>query len=229
MQATAQETFGQNIDDLVSIFYKLEPDDRDIFLRNFPQVEQYLDWKARYVIQSPLLSAYYNGQSKIRDYYEGQFKRAVEDKLGADIWDVIQEGYRVRDTISEEAYRSYLIAHPQIKSYYTLKDDYAGLIDRKVLEFAKYIPEALPSPLRPGEPQSIGAQDLQAGINTPSPTWQEVSAGLAQDLQAALGDYYTTGRPMSYTTRTRLERIAKYQWDLSLNELLDIAGKELVQ
>jgi hypothetical protein len=56
-----------------------------------------------------------------------------------------------------------------------------------------------------------------------------VSAGLAQDLQAALGDYYTTGRPMSYTTRTRLERIAKYQWDLSLNELLDIAGKELVQ
>jgi hypothetical protein len=227
MGVIAKSQFGDNIDELVNDFYQKNSDEKNQFLTQNPQVQQYLDWKAQYVVNEPLLSIYYNGMGQLRNYYDGKFRKEAETNFGPDVYKTVATYYDMKDTMPKKDYDLYYKQHPEIKKYFALKEKWDVFINNKVVDFGKMLPEGIPSQVRPDAQEgSFGQRDLQSGLQQTGPQWRDIAPNVADDLKDEMANYFSTGKALTYNGKTRLENIAK-QLNMSLNDFLVMAGQEM--
>jgi hypothetical protein len=227
MGTQAKTLFGNNIDELVHGFYEENNDFKEQYLTQHPQVRAYMDWKAQYIANEPILSIYYNGMGQLRNYYDGKFRKEAVDQFGKDIYGTVSHYYDLKDTATKKEYDLYHRQHPEIKKYFSLKEKWDVFITNEVVRFGKYLPEGVPSQVRQDAPRGAGAsfgqQDLQQGLQQPGQQWRDIAPSIAADLKNDIAEYFSSGKSLSYSSQTRLATIAK-RLGLTQDQLMEMAG-----
>lgn len=227
MNRRAEAMFGAGVWDKVSTWYDIPTRaGQDDYLRQHPEIQQALDFKAGSVAGSPLLSAYYDGVAQLDKYYQGKMRTEAEQMFGADFWKELDAYYVNRDAMPSKEFSAWQKQHPNIKRYFELRDKWDVAINRKLDEFSRRIPEAKAFQLREAQGEmSIGAQDITTYAEQQPLQWRDVQGDIPTDLQDALSAYYESGTNLSFANRTRLEQIAK-RLGISVDELILLAGQQ---
>lgn len=238
LTAQAKSKFGEDILDQVDGYYAAKtkgPDQGTAYLDEHPDVSQYMDWKAQRVMQSPLLSAYYGGVSQIEGYYRSQQYKAIENELGEEIFDIIDE-YNALKTFGEsgEAKSFYNQNKAAIRKYYSLKDDWAVIINQQTARLAAQLPEGQGAGIREDvDVTSPSAQNLVNSLQPEEqPTLQDFEAAIPQNTMSLIYDYYTQGERLPESAQKQLDRIARemgYEYSDDLLQAVGIAMYETQQ
>jgi len=205
MRQQAQAIYGKDIYDKVDGFYNAE--DRDAYLKMHPEVEKAMDWQSAYIVNDALLNTYYGGMDKIERYYKSMLYMEAEKKFGSDLWANMDQYYFLKNNGGE--YKSYLKAHPEIKGYFDMKDNWDEAIQTKIIETGLMLKEGAPYVIREDLPQdmSFGQQDLYSGLQAqPQPlfSWDQWRAVLPNDIEKKL----VGGEELSESEAARLNQKA---------------------
>lgn len=225
----AKSKFGGDILDSVDLYYQaktINSDAANAYLDNHPEVSDYLDWKADRVINSPLLSAYYGGASQIESYYRGQQYKDIEDQLGEEIFDIIDNYNDLKTYDPAEAKRFYSQNKAKIKKYYSLKDDWSVTINQQVAQLAAHLPEGQDAGIREDyDSTSVTAQNLVNSLQPQEqPTYQDFQAMVPDRLMRLVEDYYTQSERLPESAQKQLERVARDMGYSSADDLLQAIG-----
>jgi hypothetical protein len=223
MADAGENLFGKSIWDEVDLFY--QQDNRDIWLQSHPQVQAALDWKAQYVLASPLLSAYYGGEEIFYRYYHGQMMKDMNNQLGEGIFVEMQTYWDLTRYGNQEDVNAYKRLHPNISKYYDIRDEWQVKIDLSINKLLKTLPEGEGIVLRKEKQQSIAGQDLLAAQQPPL-TWNDWKGLLSSSAEDALLAYFKNGAPIPYFTEQQLEKIAEDR-GTSYGQLLSIIGQTI--
>jgi hypothetical protein len=229
MNTEAEALFGEDILDLVDGFYVAKTKSKEAsnaYLENYPQVEQYMNWKSERIIGSPRLSAYYGGASMIENYQRSQMYSEIETKLGKDIFDIIQN-YNDLKTYgtSQEAKQYYNQNKKSIGQYYDIKDEWEYTINQMVAKLAAKLPD-IDAEIRPDiDVTSLGAMNLAQSIEgEQQPTIEDFQAMIPDRIMNLVSDYYSEGTPLPDSANKQLERIAYDMGYGDAQELLQAIG-----
>jgi len=165
MLKEAESRFGDDIWERVDVYYQMTGESQQereaarAFLESNPIIEQAMDWRTRYIIENPLLAAYYGGVDKVEGYYKGMMYDQIEAELG-DVWDLWDQYYFLKDT--DGNYRSFYKQNKNtFERYYEIRDTWSERIAQEMADFNKNLPESKPAWFRQdADLESIGAQQL---------------------------------------------------------------------
>ena len=233
LSSDAKERFGDDILDMVDGYYQkktVSKEAADAYLEEYPEVEQYMNWKSQRVMESPLLSSYYGGASMIENYYRSQQYAAIEKELGKEIFDTISE-YNDLKTWGDsgEAKAYYNQNKAKIRQYYKMKDDWSILINQQVAQLSAHIPEGEGVSLREDiDVTSVGAQQLAGAIQPEEqPTFEDFQAQVPDRLLNLVVDYFSQSEPIPESAQRQLDRIAKEMGYTYGDDLLQAIGASL--
>ncbi|OIO25623.1 hypothetical protein AUJ15_02925 [Candidatus Micrarchaeota archaeon CG1_02_55_41] len=205
MTNTGEQAFGEGIWDEVEVFYQQE--NKDLWLQSHPNVQAAMDWKAQYVMSSPLLAAYYGGNEIFYRYYHGQMLKEATDQLGPNILAVMDAYWQLYNYGNEVDSKAYKRAHPEIAKYFDIRDKWQPEIDRAIARILKNLPEG-EGPVYRKESQfpSLAEQDL-----TPQQplTWDEWRGLMSSSTSEALVAYFRTGAKLPYYAERQLKNLAE--------------------
>jgi hypothetical protein len=211
MLELGRDNFGRNIWELQDAYFALmgdDPDDRqqayDMLDAN-PRLEQAMKWKDQTIMFSPTLSAFYTSLDKIEAYYKGEMYAAIEEELGADIWDKWDQ-YNEAKFVSDAEARTYWKSHPELERYMDIKEEWEDLIATNTINVGKLIkPGPGPSVRDVLGEMGIGSEGVQDFANQPAPA---ISPEL---LQMALGNeaysLLMDGKPYPPVLERKLEQM----------------------
>lgn len=120
----------------------------------------------------------------------------------------------------------YLASHPELQQYWDERDFYKAKVFQDILDFAKMLPEmpqAIPAELRPGTPQSVAGENIQAAAvpQQQLPSWSDWQMVLPESLQVTLISGYQRGGTYSDQTMAYLEQLAS-KYNVQVEELLSM-------
>lgn len=235
LTAQAKSKFGEDILDQVDGYYAAKtkgPDQGTAYLDEHPDVSQYMDWKAQRVMNSPLLSAYYGGASQIEGYYRSQQYKAIENELGEEIFDIIDE-YNALKTFGEsgEAKSFYNQNKAAIKKYYAIKDEWAVIINQQTARLAAQLPDSQGAGIREDiDVTSPSAQNLADSLQTEErPTFEDFAAVVPENTMNLVTDYFNQSEPLPESARKQLERLAREMDYSSVDDLLQAIGTSMYE
>jgi len=226
MQDAAKNYYGDDIVDLVDRYYGIDAVERDDFLRQYPQVEKYLDWKAGYVVQDKTLSTYYGGIDQINRYLKGTMYDAIEKETGmkmSEIYSALDE-YKLlkKHGGSHKVFRK---EHPEIDTYYDYWDKYGDAIDQKTIAMGLRLPEGKPAAIRQDATiESIGQQDLIAGLKPQKPKieWKYFENSFPKKMVDAL----VLGEGFTAAQKKEFESYAEF-FGLTVDQLYDLIRESM--
>ena len=197
------------------------------YLENNPDVEQAMEWRTRYILQDPVLSAYYGGLDKLRSYYMGQMYDSIEKELGEDIWDKWTTYWSLRNTGQDDRAKAFFNDHPELEEYGDLKEEGLKQIQEQIVKYGNDLPEGEDMRLREDfTGESIGQAQAQEFVEGPQPRrfttseWVEMIG--AEETRMAILAY--EGQVLPNDIREYLEDIAT-QMDMTYDELLISVGE----
>jgi hypothetical protein len=226
MNTTLEKRFGEDIGTLMRGYYDAR--DKDLYLQNFPQVAQALEFKEQTIASSPLMSVYYNGVSQLQFYMEGQRDAALSKKFGEDITDKVAY-YNYLKTYGEGKQAQVFYKANGLKAYYAEYNRWKPIIDKRIAEFGASLPAAKSASLvGDARVESVGQKDVVSALTQTQTPFEQIAQTLPGTISQALGAYYRLGVPLSYTAETQIERIAK---DLGMTkyQFMRLAGPYFVQ
>jgi len=221
MKKQAERAFGSDIHDLTEQYYGIDANERDAFLEQNPQVEEYLDWKSGYVVQNQTLAPYYGGIEGISRYLRGTMYDTVEKETGMSmnqIFEVKNEYDRLKK--AGGSHKKYLKEHPELKVYWEAWEKYGAMIDQHTIDMATKLPDIAPAAVREDAPmESIGQQDLMQGMQQTKPMieWQYIEGALPEDIIRSLVD----GTGFESSQQMLFEMYADF-FDMTPEELMDL-------
>ena len=200
MMEQIPERTQENIDAFYAIYFQ-DKDAGSAYLEQHPEVEAALDYKAQSVASNPQLAAYYGGVDAIEKYYRGLMFTAIEEQMGEDVWDRLDDrGTRIQ--------------------YAQLRDGYLEQIDAAVLRLSGLLPEARPAQLREDAAQpNVFQEEFIESLATPQVPQSTVISQIGLTAWGIVQDYLQTGDPLPAKLREQLRGIAE-QNGVSLYELL---------
>ncbi len=232
MYDEAEERFGEDIWTKIDVAYaqkQVGVNSRETFQRYLdenPDVERAMEWRTKYILNDPVLSAYYGGLDKLRSYYEGKMYHRIGQELGQDIWDKWNVLYSYENTGQNEKASAYRKQHPELKKYSELKKKGLEEIQELILEFGDKLPEGEPTRLREDVGESIGAQQAQEYVERPEEvgyTIQEWTSMLGPELtRLAILSY--EGEQLPTDIRNLLDQQAE-MFGLTRQELIENIGQ----
>jgi hypothetical protein len=229
----AKTRFGSDILDMVDGYYQkktVSTQAADAYLEQFPEVEQYMNWRSERIMQSPLLSSYYGGASMIENYYRSQQYAAIEKELGKEIFDIIAENNDLK-TFGEpsEAKAFYNQNKAAIRRYYQMRDEWSMTINQSVAQLSAHIPEGEGVSIREDiDVTSIGAQQLAGAVQEPeAPTFEDFQAQVPERLMNLAVDYFYQNEPLPESAQRQLDRVAKELGFQYGDDLLQAIGTSL--
>ena len=235
MSNDAKRRFGPDILDMVDGYYAAKTksyDAANAYLDRYPEVSDYMNWKAERVMGSPLLSAYYGGASMIEGYYKSQMYEDIEKKIGADIFDVIDE-YNDLKTFGEcnEYKRFYAQNKAKIKQYYKMKDAWAIIINQNVARLSAHLPESEGEGIREDyDTTSPGARGLAGSLEGPGGermALEDFRSVIPERLMNLTLDYFYEGKRLPESAERQLSRLAQELGYYDTDELLQAIGTSL--
>ncbi|HEX7975665.1 MAG TPA: hypothetical protein VF498_14740, partial [Anaerolineales bacterium] len=214
MSADMAAQFGADISEKIDLYFSLKGSDKaNTYLANHPEVSQALDWKSARVINSPLLSAYYGGFSTIENYYNGVMYSALDQEYPG-FWDTY-DAYQEMKLSDPKGAKKFYKAHPELKKYWELKDQYSAVIARETAAAAALLQDPQGAAIRPDASAnlSIGQQDALSAIQNPTPTpdrytWQDWQGLMTPALSSLVQDYVYAGKALPSAAETKLDKIA---------------------
>jgi hypothetical protein len=229
----AKGKFGDTILDVADGYYQAKTvsnQKAEAYLDSHPELEQYMNWKAQRIMDSPLLSAYYGGASQIEGYYRSQMYGDIEKQLGKEIFDVLDE-YNDLKTYGEgnEAKTFYNQHKAEIKKYYDLRDDWGMRINQQTAALSAHIPEGADAGIREDiDSTNLGAQQLAENLQEPEqPTFEDFQAQVPERLMNLVTDYFYQSEPLPESARRQLDRVAKEMGFQYGDDLLQAIGTSL--
>jgi hypothetical protein len=229
----AKGKFGDNILDVADGYYQAKTvsnQKAEAYLDSHPELEQYMNWKAQRIMESPLLSAYYGGASQIEGYYRSQMYGDIEKQLGKEIFDVLDE-YNDLKTYGEgnEAKTFYNQHKAEIKKYYELRDDWGMRINQQTAALSAHIPEGEDAGIREDiDSTNLGAQQLAQNLQEPEqPTFEDFQQQVPERLLNLVTDYFYQSEPLPESARRQLDRVAKEMGFQYGDDLLQAIGTSL--
>ena len=217
MMEFAEGIWGDNIWDRVDGYYAARDEDSrdkaDVILKEDPDIEQALDWKALQMVFDPTMAPYYGGLAKIESYYKGLMYDEIERELGEDIFEKWAEYWRRKD-MAEDA-KAYWDENPELEEYGEIKDRWEPMIAQHIVEFGADLPEPIGPEVRedfePFVPVQERIAEMVGELGQPRyPQWTR------QDWVNELGnsvvnlvDDYTRGEDLPNIVETALERAAE--------------------
>jgi hypothetical protein len=229
----AKTKFGDTILDVADGYYQAKTvsnQKAEAYLESHPELEQYMNWKAQRIMDSPLLSAYYGGASQIEGYYRSQMYGDIEKQLGKEIFDVLDE-YNELKTYGEgnEAKQFYSQHKAEIKKYYELRDDWGMRINQQTAALSAHIPEGEDAGIREDiDVTNLGAQQLAGALEEPEqPTFEDFQQQVPERLLNLVTDYFYQSEPLPESARRQLDRVAKEMGFQYGDDLLQAIGTSL--
>jgi hypothetical protein len=229
----AKTKFGDTILDVADGYYQAKTvsnQKAEAYLDSHPELEQYMNWKAQRIMDSPLLSAYYGGASQIEGYYRSQMYGDIEKQLGKEIFDVLDE-YNELKTYGEgnEAKQFYNQHKAEIKKYYELRDDWGMRINQQTAALSAHIPEGEDAGIREDiDSTNLGAQQLAENLQEPEqPTFEDFQSQVPERLMNLVTDYFYNSEALPESARRQLDRVAKDMGFQYGDDLLQAIGTSL--
>jgi len=227
--------YGEEINNKIDAYFGTDPEKRDVYLRNHPEVAEALDFKQQMVMMTPQMSAYYTSVERIEKYWKGQMYQEAEERFGEELW-ALRDVYHTVADADRDAAREMWKDYPQLGEYLKFRDAELLRIADYVNHFGSLIPEAAPPLYR--VPQEFEEEDidvdrdreawvrgmvvsyLAGGEGIPYP--QEQPSMPPEQLRQVLGesgynllmDYLYLGEDLPEVLRTQLE-------ELGLGELIE--------
>jgi hypothetical protein len=187
-----------------------------------------MNWKAERVMGSPLLSAYYGGASMVEGYYRSQMYADIEEKLGADIFSVIDEYNDIKTFGSPAEQKTYYAQNKKkIKQYYSLKDEWSITINRNVADITAHLPEGENAGIRDDYDATSPLQNQLAGAVQPQAQQVDLQRVLDSRIQNLLVDYFQNGEALPESARKQLERLAREYNFYDADDLIQNYGRSL--
>jgi uncharacterized coiled-coil DUF342 family protein len=236
MLKEGQERYGKDIEDLVGMYYSAKGDTQqardaaNAILEKYPQVGEYLDWRTMMVVATPILSTYYGGIGTLENYYNGLFYSKVEEELGKDLWDVIDEYYLLKNSGGD--YKAFTKSHPQLKKYWSMKEQHQQMLTGLLAQAGGLVKERKQMELRPGAvagATSLGEQDLANLVGAeegPLIPWEEWQQILPEPLSDVIYLASRRGQPFPEAALTQLYDMAE-EMGVDPDYLLDEIQKSL--
>lgn len=219
-----EESLGdKKIWDKISHYYDLKDDNREAaqqFAQLHPEIFQAMQMKREAVLSTPVLAAYYGSIETIEAYLDGKLRQQLSDKYGPDIYDV-QTGYY--DSANP---RGYLAQHPELKRFWNEKRVLESQNEKMFYQFANKLPTGTGAQFQEGfAPQSYTQEQLYKSLQPEDqmPSWEEVSVGMPQWLQAEIANYAQNNRPLSKRANKEMDYLAKQGNYYNSKELLRMA------
>jgi hypothetical protein len=209
-----EEIWGEDMQDRISLFFKFEnKEDGYAYLDENPDVQEAMNWKDAQIINDPLMKAYYSSIDKIERYYNNMMYSQMEEKFGADIWDVEQGYYDAKLTNTQ---KQYLKQHPELKQMWDAKDIYKQLINGAIIRAADNTVEVRMPRLRPTVPESMGEIGVDMGLGAQAQertvydyTWDDFAPLMSDPMQRLVIDAATSGEDLSYAAQGQMDYIAE--------------------
>ena len=235
MQTDAKRRFGSNILDTLDGYYQAKTvgyDAADAFLELHPEVSDYMNWKAERVMGSPLLSAYYGGASMIEGYYRSQMYSDIEEKLGPDVFTIIDEYNDLKTYGTEQEYKNFYKQNKRaISAYYDLKDEWYIIIDQNVAKLSANIPEGQGATIREDYDVTSPTQTELVGAVTPQQqmTYQDFQDRIPERVLNLVQDYIFNGQPLPPSVEKQLGRLAGDFGYGNASDLIQSIGTSMYQ
>lgn len=217
MLEVGEGIWGDNIWDRVDGYYGARDEDNrdkaDAILKQDPDIEKALDWKALQMVFDPNMAPYYGGLAKIESYYKGLMYDEIEQKLGEEIFDKWAEFWRRKDK-AEDA-DAYWDENPDLEEYGEIKDRWEPFIAEHIVEFGADLPDPIGPKVREDFEPFVPVQERIAEMvgTLGQPGYQQWTR---QDWVGELGepvvrliDDYTRGEDLPSPVETALERAAE--------------------
>jgi hypothetical protein len=174
MMDVGMELFGEAIWDRLDMSYAMRDEginsnaEFQSYLDRNPDVEQVMKWRDMYVLRNPLLSAYYGGQEKLRDYYKGIMYQEIENELGKNIWKTWAVYWSFANTGQADEAKAYKKQHPELKEYSEMKKEKMAEIQELMLEYGEKLPEGQDIRIRRTEEiESFGEEQIRDFLAQP--------------------------------------------------------------
>ena len=206
--------FGEEIWDRLDMAYVMRDEGMNgnaafqQYLEENPDVEEAIQWRDRYILEHALLSAYYGGQEKLRDYYKGVMYQEIEDVLGKHVWDSWTVYWSYVNTGQSEEASAYYKAHPELEKYSELKKEKMAAIEEKILKYSGELPEGADMRLRQMlAEQTYGEQAARESVNQPETVsftkseWVNMIG--AEETRAAIMAWEQVGLPQDIINHLR--------------------------
>ena len=211
-----EDQFGTEITDLIDRYFAFgeDFDGKDSFITEHPEVERALQLQDAMIINDPLLSKYYLSLKDIERYYNGNMWNAIEQQLGADIWDK-WDAYNEAKLIGKADAKAYWKDHPELEEYISMKADYKAIVAKEILDVQDLLQEQPLPFLRPGvSPESLGQRGLAESLKAAEDqgvygySWIDWSDLMSPSLSNLVLDDVFTEEPLPEAAASQVEYIA---------------------
>jgi hypothetical protein len=198
----------------------------DQMLRSDPKLAEAMDFKSQYVMGDETLFKYYGSIGAIEGFFRGQMNRAIENELGAEIWETA-DGYY--DALPGRERNIYLGDHPEMRRYFEIRKQWYPVIDDAIVRFGSKLKD-IPIDTREGAGGTVGQESVLSGIEgqnrgLPQLGWQEWQGILGESLSRLILDYSLRGEELPYSANGRLDDIADQMGLPSGEVLLQLAAQ----
>ena len=221
MLEEGQKVFGTSIWDKVDAGFNLKGESLNSqdawydYLEEHPEVKDVMRWQSEYILQDPILSAYYGSIDRLRNFWKGDMYQKLEEEFGKDIWDIQAQFWIYSDTEQKEQAKAWLKKYPQLEKYWEKKNKYyTPIITQSMADYGEKLPEGQDLRLRQDfdrEAASSGTQDIAAYIESPkikSYTKDEWLTILGQTNMSMAMLAWEMGKKFPSDLKERLESIA---------------------
>jgi len=229
-----EEQFGADITQLIDQYFALGEnfDGKDSFITEHPEVERALQLQDAMIINDPVLSKYYLSIKDIERYYNGNMWNAIEQQLGADIWDK-WDAYNEAKLIGKADASAYWKAHPELEEYMNMKAAYKAIVAKEIVDVQALLQETPLPFLRPGvSPESLGQRGLTEALQVAEDqgvygySWLDWSDLLSPNLSNLVLDDVYGGESMPDVAIGQIEYIAN-GLGIDYNTMMELMRKSL--
>lgn len=226
-----ETTFGKDIQVKIDTYFAIRQPRTDeayteaeAFLRQFPEIGQALDYRSEQIFNTPALSTYYGGIDKIEQYYEGKIRGQLGEQLGEGVFDTLNEYWELRNSGNSTAASAFYRNHPEIKRYYSLRDELRTEVSSTIVQLGLKLDEPVLPELRENEELGVGQQlvaDNLAGLETqqviPLDVWKRA---LGDAVYGQVLDLVYSGQALDTFAANAIEQFAA-QNGLTTQEVID--------
>ena len=212
-----EDQFGADITDLIDRYFAFgeDFDGKDSFITAHPEVERALQLQDAMIINDPLLSKYYLSLKDIERYYNGNMWNAIEQQLGADIWDK-WDAYNEAKLVGKADAKAYWKDHPELEEYISMKAAYKAIVAKEIIDVQGLLQDQPLPFLRPGvEPGSLGQRGLAENLRTAEEqgvydySWLDWSDLMSPNLSNLVLDEVFTEEPLPEAAVDQIDYIAQ--------------------
>ena len=227
-QESIKDLYGEDIEDKIDAWYQLRGeqlwDEADAYLELHPEVAGALDQKAKMVESMPdsPFGTYYGSLGIIEGFYKGQMYEELEREIDMNVmrtyWD-LPKGSNER--------RQYRRLHPEIKTYYAIKDKWTDFINRHVISVGSLFGQEIAPEIRTTN-LSFSQQKMVEAMSQRNP--EDLSAIEWQSTIGADFEHITSWlyskKEIPFEVEQRLIELAQ-EMGIDLDTLLQLIGISL--